>query len=197
MASKIQQQFRDEYRKLMNRVRANEKKHGVIIPQSNLPYPIPKRVTKKMIQEVHELRGKQLLSISEIPTTGESTIEPPPAKTMPDHFSRVALDRFYKAIRKYPNSISGDIMYTTVTALEKQIGTQAVAEMIMNMTEQGILDALIYGSKNATYGEKWVDEFMGYLPDMPEEDREAIQNETEAEEYNDFTDVGDLNIPFD
>lgn len=190
--------YRQEYKKLLRRVRYNEKKEGVIVLQSSLPNPNPKRVTKDMIEELKGLRRKDLLTVSEMPTVYEvKTSEK--IRVLPDSFSTVALDRFYKIAGKYPNSVSQDIMYTTVKGLVTKYGEQVVAEMLNNMTEQGILEAMVYGSSNPTYGEQWVDEFMAYLPDedILQEAKEQLLEEAEAEGYNNgFEDATGMDIPF-
>ena len=191
--------YRQEYKKLMRRVRHNEKTHGVIVLQSSLPNPNPKRVTKDMIEELKGLRRKELLSVSEFPQVYEVATTYKTRDIMPDSFSSVALDRFYKIAGKYPNSKSQDIMYSTVKGLVQSYGEETVGNMLANMTEQGILEAMVYGSNNTSYGEQWIDKFMAYLPDEPQlqQAREQLLEQQEGDNYdNDWVDIADEDTPF-
>ena len=191
--------YQQEYKKLMRRVRMNEKKHGTIVLQSSLPKPNPKRVTKDMIKEIQGLRGKDLLQLSEFPEIYELPTTYKTRNIMPDTFSSVALDRFYKIAGKYPNSKSQDIMYSTVKGLVQSYGEETVGNMLANMTEQGILEAMVYGSNNTSYGEQWIDEFMAYLPDEPrlQQAREQLLEQQEGDNYDsDWIDIADEDTPF-
>ena len=191
--------YRQEYNKLMRRVRMNEKKYGTIVLQSSLPKANPKRVTKDMIEELQGLRGKDLLQLSEFPEIYELPTTHKTRDIMPDTFASVALDRFYKIAGKYPNSKSQDIIYSSVKGLVKTYGEETVGNMLANMTEQGILEAMVYGSKNAEYGEQWIDEFMAYLPDEPElqQAREQLLEQQEGDNYDtDFVDATGVDVPF-
>lgn len=193
------QLYQQEYKKLMHRVRMNEKKHGTIVLQSSLPKPNPKRVTKDMIAELQGLRGKDLLQLSEFPEIYELPTTHKTRDIMPDAFSSVAIDRFYKIAGKYPNSKSQDIMYSTVKGLVQTYGEETVGGMLTNMTEQGILEAMVYGSDNSEYGEQWIDEFMAYLPNEPQlqEAREQLLEQQEGDSYDtDFVDATDIDVPF-
>jgi hypothetical protein len=191
--------YRQEYKKLMRRVRYNEKAHGVVVLQSSLPKPNPKYVTKGMIEEVNQIRRSNLLMISEVPMSNTTSYNRDIREVMPDTFSSVALDRFYKIVGKYPNSVSQDIMYTTVKGLVTKYGEDTVGSMLANMTEQGIVEAMVYGSKNTEYGEQWIDEFMSYLPDEPQlqEAREQLLEQQEGDSYDtDFVDATRVDVPF-
>lgn len=141
--------FKKQINRLLRAIRREYRKTGVELDKSLIP-EMPKRVTQKALRDIKSIKPKDLRRQSQYVDyeTGE-IIDYETAKNMWQNqqqvatpyeldFSQTVIDSFYDSISKYNADFQSRIK-AWISGLINQYGKEAVAQMLMDGAEAGIL----------------------------------------------------------
>lgn len=192
----MQAEFMKQVKRLRRAIRREYRKTGVELDSSLIP-EMPKRVTQKALRDIKSIKPKDLRRESQYVDyeTGE-IIDHETAKNKWQNqqqiatpyeldFSQTVIDSFYDSISKYNTDFQSRIK-TWVSGLINQHGKEAVAQMLMDGAEAGILvtNKIAYSDTACT---EFMSEMMEYL-NMDVRTKADILAEIEASIGYDETD---------
>lgn len=168
----MQAEYMKQIKRLQRIIRREYRKTGVELDKSLIP-EMPKRVTQKALREIKLIKPKDLRRQSQYVDyeTGE-IIDYETAKNMWQNqqqvatpyeldFTQTVIDSFYDSISKY-NADFQSRNKTWISGLINQYGKEAVAQMLMDGAEAGILvtNKIAYSD---TACSEFMSEMMEYL----------------------------------
>lgn len=184
----MQELYKKQIRRLRRAISREFRKTGVELDRSLIP-EMPKRVTKKRLQEIKSIKPKDLRRQSQYVDyeTGE-IIDYETAKNMWQNqqeiatpyeldFTQTVIDSFYDSISKYNTDFQSRIKIW-ISSLINQHGKDAVAQMLMDGAEAGVLvtNKIAYSD---TACSEFMSEMMEYL-NMDARTKADILGEIEA-----------------
>lgn len=168
----MQAEFMKQVKRLRRAIRREYRKTGVELDSSLIP-EMPKRVTQKALRDIKAIKPKDLRRQSQYVDyeTGE-IIDYETAKSRWQNqqqiatpyeldFSQTVIDSFYDSISKYNTDFQSRIK-TWISGLINQHGKEAVAQMLMDGAEAGVLvtNKIAYSD---TACSEFMSEMMEYL----------------------------------
>ena len=184
----MQELYKKQIRRLRRAISREFRKTGVELDSSLIP-EMPKRVTQKRLQEIKSIKPKDLRRQSKYVDyeTGE-IIDYETAKNMWQNqqeiatpyeldFTQTVIDSFYDSISKYNTDFQSRIK-AWISGLINQYGKDAVAQMLMDGAEAGVLvtNKIAYSD---TACSEFMSEMMEYL-NMDARTKADILGEIEA-----------------
>lgn len=184
----MQELYKKQIRRLRRAISREFRKTGVELDRSLIP-EMPKRVTQKRLQEIKSIKPKDLRRQSQYVDyeTGE-IIDYETAKNMWQNqqeiatpyeldFTQTVIDSFYDSISKYNTDFQSRIKIW-ISGLINQHGKDAVAQMLMDGAEAGVLvtNKIAYSD---TACSEFMSEMMEYL-NMDARTKADILGEIEA-----------------
>lgn len=184
----MQELYKKQIRRLRRAISREFRKTGVQLDSSLIP-EMPKRVTQKRLQEIKSIKPKDLRRQSQYVDyeTGE-IIDYETAKNMWQNqqeiatpyeldFTQTVIDSFYDSVSKYNTDFQSRIK-TWISSLINQHGKDAVAQMLMDGAEAGVLvtNKIAYSD---TACSEFMSEMMEYL-NMDARTKADILGEIEA-----------------
>ena len=184
----MQELYKKQIRRLRRAISREFRKTGVQLDSSLIP-EMPKRVTQKRLQEIKSIKPKDLRRQSQYVDyeTGE-IIDYETAKNMWKNqqeiatpyeldFTQTVIDSFYQSISKYNADFQSRIK-TWISSLINQYGKDAVAQMLMDGAEAGVLvtNKIAYSD---TACSEFMSEMMEYL-NMDTRTKADVLGEIEA-----------------
>lgn len=184
----MQAEYMKQVRRLRRAISREFRKTGVELDKSLIP-EMPKRVTQKALRDIKSIKPKDLRRQSQYVDyeTGE-IIDYETAKNMWQNkqqiatpyeldFTQTVIDSFYDSISKYNADFQSRIK-TWISGLINQYGKEAVAQMLMDGAEAGVLvtNKIAYSD---TACSEFMSEMMEYL-NMDTRTKADILGEIEA-----------------
>lgn len=184
----MQTLYKKQIQRLKRAIRREYRKTGVELDSSLIP-EMPNRVTQKRLQEIKSIKPKDLRRQSQYVDyeTGE-IIDYETAKNMWQSkqqiatpyeldFTQTVIDSFYDSISKYNSDFQSRIK-AWISGLINQYGKDAVAQMLMDGAEAGVLvtNKIAYSD---TACSEFMSEMMEYL-NMDARTKADILGEIEA-----------------
>ena len=168
----MQELFKKQIKRLQRAIQREYRKTGVELDRSLIP-EMPKRVTQKALRDIKAIKPKDLRRQSQYVDyeTGE-IIDYETAKNRWQNqqqiatpyeldFTQTVIDSFYDSISKYNADFQSRIK-TWISGLINQHGKEAVAQMLMDGAEAGVLvtNKIAYSD---TACSEFMSEMMEYL----------------------------------
>lgn len=184
----MQTLYKKQIQRLKRAIRREYRKTGIELDSSLIP-EMPNRITQKRLQEIKSIKPKDLRRQSKYVDyeTGE-IIDYETAKNMWQNkqqiatpyeldFTQTVIDSFYDSISKYNTDFQSRIK-AWISGLINQYGKDAVAQMLMDGAEAGVLvtNKIAYSD---TACSEFMSEMMEYL-NMDARTKADILGEIEA-----------------
>ena len=184
----MQELFKKQIERLQRIIREEYRKTGVELDSSLIP-EMPKRVTQKALRDIKAIKPKDLRRESRYVDyeTGEIVdyetaknkwqMEQQIATAYELDFTQTVIDSFYDSISKYNADFQSRIK-TWISGLINEHGKEAVAQMLMDGAEAGVLvtNKIAYSD---TACSEFMSEMMEYL-NMDSRTKADILAEIEA-----------------
>ena len=192
----MQELFKKQIKRLQRAIQREYRKTGVELDRSLIP-EMPKRVTQKALRDIKAIKPKDLRRQSQYVDyeTGEIIdyetaknkwqMEQQIAPAYELDFTQTVIDSFYDSISKYNADFQSRIK-TWISGLINEHGKEAVAQMLMDGAEAGVLvtNKIAYSD---TACSEFMSEMMEYL-NMDSRTKADILAEIEASIGYDETD---------
>lgn len=188
----MQELYFKQIRRLRQGLQRWARKLGISLDKSVIPQ-MPNRVTKKRLQEIKDIKPKQIVpeainrSTVVDPETGEiitrRQLEQLPQQEQAQYFdyNSAVFNNFYENINKYNDAFRTN-MANWIEGLRNRFGDDAVANMLQKGAENGvvIVYTMAYSQEKML---EYISAMLDYLPEVGEITRAEILEAVEQDEY--------------